>query len=396
MLTHSLELALQEADDYQDEQLLERANVSPYFSGAETHTTLSRVSSLCDFSLDSESPPNEHNRVPEATASCDPPPCTTDWDLFLEGKTPHGSPIMYALKTPTAQPFSAFFADDDSPDPTALSPTHMDKKVLVSDQDLKVGTSGEPFIKWDAFGVDATTMKQPRGRRNQSQTRRVHAPQQMPLPFSQGEHYADVSTRPPRRALLSEPQARSRYAPYTADSPRHAGFIITDDVMYLGPRLPALSFPPGCSRTASPCVFPLVDQNWRRSLAVQSTPQCLESERRGLRRPPPVETLSPDEYAAIFRAIPTYPHLAKPKSASRKSHGKRKIGIYTPEARRERLRRFHEKRKRRVFRKRTQYDCRQRLAQACPRVRGRFVRKQAAVPSLNATGGSDTQPLDAV
>ncbi|EEY63771.1 uncharacterized protein PITG_02257 [Phytophthora infestans T30-4] len=54
---------------------------------------------------------------------------------------------------------------------------------------------------------------------------------------------------------------------------------------------------------------------------------------------------------------------------------KRKIGIYSPAERRERLKRFHEKRKLRVYHKRVKYDCRKRLANSCPRVKGRFVRK---------------------
>ncbi|ETI34700.1 hypothetical protein F443_18871 [Phytophthora nicotianae P1569] len=54
---------------------------------------------------------------------------------------------------------------------------------------------------------------------------------------------------------------------------------------------------------------------------------------------------------------------------------KRKIGIYSPAERRERLKRFHEKRKLRVYHKRIKYDCRKRLANSCPRIKGRFVRK---------------------
>ncbi|KAG3118836.1 hypothetical protein PI124_g2631 [Phytophthora idaei] len=54
---------------------------------------------------------------------------------------------------------------------------------------------------------------------------------------------------------------------------------------------------------------------------------------------------------------------------------KRKIGIYSPAERHERLKRFHEKRKLRVYHKRIKYDCRKRLANSCPRIKGRFVRK---------------------
>jgi|UniRef100_K3WIG0 hypothetical protein len=65
--------------------------------------------------------------------------------------------------------------------------------------------------------------------------------------------------------------------------------------------------------------------------------------------------------------------------------GTRKIGIYSPEARRERIQRFLEKRKERVFHKRIKYDCRKRLANACPRIKGRFVRKQDVIQSISSS-----------
>ncbi|EGZ30268.1 hypothetical protein PHYSODRAFT_385425, partial [Phytophthora sojae] len=68
---------------------------------------------------------------------------------------------------------------------------------------------------------------------------------------------------------------------------------------------------------------------------------------------------------------------------------KRKIGIYSPAERRERLKRFHEKRKLRVFHKRIKYDCRKRLANSCPRIKGRFVRKSEY---LRATSGDAASP----
>ncbi|KAL0587111.1 hypothetical protein ABG067_003169 [Albugo candida] len=57
----------------------------------------------------------------------------------------------------------------------------------------------------------------------------------------------------------------------------------------------------------------------------------------------------------------------------------RQIGAYSPEARIKRIQRFREKRKHRVYHKTVKYDCRKRLANACPRIRGRFVKREKCV-----------------
>jgi CCT motif len=52
-----------------------------------------------------------------------------------------------------------------------------------------------------------------------------------------------------------------------------------------------------------------------------------------------------------------------------------RIGIYLPDARKARIARFHAKRSNRVWRKRIKYDCRKKLADSRPRVKGRFVKR---------------------
>jgi hypothetical protein len=52
------------------------------------------------------------------------------------------------------------------------------------------------------------------------------------------------------------------------------------------------------------------------------------------------------------------------------------IGIYSPAARRERLRRFMQKRKKRIWQKRVKYDVRKNFADSRLRFKGRFVKKE--------------------
>lgn len=50
-----------------------------------------------------------------------------------------------------------------------------------------------------------------------------------------------------------------------------------------------------------------------------------------------------------------------------------RVGVYTREERQKRIERFREKKLKRIWRKQIKYDCRKRLADTRPRVKGRFV-----------------------
>jgi hypothetical protein len=52
------------------------------------------------------------------------------------------------------------------------------------------------------------------------------------------------------------------------------------------------------------------------------------------------------------------------------------IGIYTRDERRQLIEKFRAKKQRRIWRKQIKYDCRKRLAETRPRVKGRFVSKK--------------------
>jgi hypothetical protein len=56
--------------------------------------------------------------------------------------------------------------------------------------------------------------------------------------------------------------------------------------------------------------------------------------------------------------------------------GSVKIGAYTREERQILIEKFRAKKKRRVWRKQIKYDCRKRLADTRPRVKGRFVSRK--------------------
>lgn len=64
----------------------------------------------------------------------------------------------------------------------------------------------------------------------------------------------------------------------------------------------------------------------------------------------------------------------------------KQIGTIPPEERRRKIRRFLEKRQRRIWAKRISYDCRKRVADGRLRVKGRFVTKAQAVASLGIEG----------
>lgn len=103
--------------------------------------------------------------------------------------------------------------------------------------------------------------------------------------------------------------------------------------------------------------------------------------------PPPASALrqAPPSGPGDKRALSTGPRTSSPPGPSSASSGKPPerpealagyIGNYSPEARKERIQRFMEKRKNRVWTKKVKYDVRKNFADSRIRIKGRFVKKE--------------------
>ena len=90
--------------------------------------------------------------------------------------------------------------------------------------------------------------------------------------------------------------------------------------------------------------------------------------------------------------VPAYSTQSILSSATVSANGVIRIGAYTKEERQQRIHRFREKKNKRIWRKQIKYDCRKKLADTRPRVKGRFVSRAEELcgnPSLD-NGDVDT------
>ncbi|GMF39756.1 unnamed protein product [Phytophthora fragariaefolia] len=102
---------------------------------------------------------------------------------------------------------------------------------------------------------------------------------------------------------------------------------------------------------------------------------------------------SPLSISAPTDALLSVLNVGSPKSNS----SEKKIGSYSPAARKLRLQKFHEKRKNRTWKKSIKYDCRKKLADDRPRIKGRFVRvlENASDTKTGAASRTTTPPSSA-
>nr|CCA27583.1 AlNc14C577G12199 [Albugo laibachii Nc14] len=118
----------------------------------------------------------------------------------------------------------------------------------------------------------------------------------------------------------------------------------------------------------------------------KSSLQCTENRNSEM----DIHTTSADsvlDYVGRDKFSPTRSHTCA--SSSNDSDSRKRIGSYSPEARRLRIHRFHEKRKNRTWKKSIKYDCRKKLADDRPRIKGRFVRV-AENRTIRCDSGSST------
>ncbi|RHY19370.1 hypothetical protein DYB25_006148 [Aphanomyces astaci] len=110
-------------------------------------------------------------------------------------------------------------------------------------------------------------------------------------------------------------------------------------------------------------------------LHAQPVVSDLESHIHGLMLMPPTKSLSTTSPSKPSdKVIANGAPDGKFKKLFEPIVHQRTIGAYTPTARKLRLEKFHEKRKKRIWKKSIKYDCRKKLADDRPRIKGRFVR----------------------
>ncbi|GMF17566.1 unnamed protein product [Phytophthora fragariaefolia] len=308
--------------------------------------------------------------------------------LSVVSKSPSLSKSPVKMSQPTRLRVNAQASALQKNESSVVSPTMVDKKILVTDNDLRLFSEGSSSMSnmRALRGDDPKSRKSsPRPVRERGAKVAAHT-----KPRSSSVAHPSMSTTTPRQLKKRYASPDMDFADYD-DTPGPKYVKVSDPATWSAPtfdprwlRGRADGFHGMQPRLVSP-INASVEQDCNGASIYRSIVQQVTGQ------------LPPQQQLSRFQ-----PHqqkkLRQPQSTTMP---KRKIGIYSPTERRERLKRFHEKRKLRVYHKRIKYDCRKRLANSCPRIKGRFVRKsdyqaktsEAASPSTSETASSSKDGL---
>ncbi|RLN72211.1 hypothetical protein BBJ28_00000539 [Nothophytophthora sp. Chile5] len=381
----AVEMELDNAGRVQDEQLLIReANISPFLTssrppppqwelneadfllpGPIRHSTQDSMLFVDTKPLLCRSGPGWQDQYLSLTA-CETVPNAlsffNDDEIFAEKAAPSTlGKLMPSVKLRvSATEFhdlhcsSYYSVSHGSPfrdEPSVLSPTMLDKKILVTDSDLKLfSTSSSSIGNMRALSTrESSTETSSRFKRD-----KLFPHVKRPTGPTATKRFVTATTlnrKTKRRASL-----KANSSDHVLRASKH--FQIGSNEYQLDRLVPSLGFQ---------AMLPRLSDSVKPTQHYDST---------GFLRP-------------VLHQVDVQ------QQKQEWSAPKHKIGIYPPAERRERLRRFHEKRKHRVYHKRIKYACRKLLANACPRVKGRFVRKAEVHEATSAGAASEASSTPA-
>ena len=208
------------------------------------------------------------------------------------------------------------------------------------------------------------------------------------LPLTQAAFLPQAVTTPILTSALLPPSYTTDYMPYIQPGAHataySAGFIDPNRSMDYGRKGSEISFKmlEGIPEGLQPNYFSPFLQP---SPAVHQTPQYVTTESVNMQLFPQPDEFRLDgaEANPAWKAAPVNPPVEiKPHA---ESLPEKKIGTLTVTERREKILKYLEKRKRRIWKKKISYDCRKKVADKRLRIKGRFVTREQAYAILGTT-----------